>query len=354
MGFSSSGVWSIGLDWQGMSQEDLEPILQALDAQLEYSPEVEYHSLDYSYLFQPMTTTVSLFLYQGLQKELHILNGGLEHPQVLDFSPEEGRWFHQDDFGPGPTAVVINRKTQELLFQGEEALGKTFHSQDGSRSYRVIGVVDYFRKAGDFSYDRPILFLPLSLYDPQGLERFYQSESFSRILVRVSDQAGADIEEALFRQISALNLGINMTIEPLDEVRSRSRKTSRALPLLVGSVSVFMLINVALGLLGVIWYNTNRRRWEIGLRRALGATTPQIFQLILGESIMLSLLSMGFGLVLTLQFPLLGLISFVESRIYYSAMVLSGLSLTAIMIICSIYPAHRASSMEPAGALHEN
>ena len=70
-------------------------------------------------------------------------------------------------------------------------------------------------------------------------------------------------------------------------------------------VAGFLIINVALGLFGVLWYNINKRRGEIGLRRAVGATGNSISKQLVGEAMVLSTISLIIGSFFAVQFPLL-------------------------------------------------
>jgi putative ABC transport system permease protein len=63
---------------------------------------------------------------------------------------------------------------------------------------------------------------------------------------------------------------------------------------------------VALGIFGVLWYNINKRRGEIGLRRAVGATGNDISKQLVGEAFVLCTMSLILGLFFVVQFPLLG------------------------------------------------
>ena len=115
-----------------------------------------------------------------------------------------------------------------------------------------------------------------------------------------------------------------------------------------------MITNVALGLFGVIWYNINRRKPEIGLRRALGAPSTTIYKQIIGEALALTTFGITIGSFFALQFPLLKIFGFIDNEVYFFAFVLSLLFIYIIVVVCALYPSHLAAKIHPAAALHED
>lgn len=103
----------------------------------------------------------------------------------------------------------------------------------------------------------------------------------------------------------------------------------------------------------MIWYNTNRRKAEIGLRRALGSTVRNIHGRIIGEALVLSTLAIILASFFALQFPVLGLLPMFDSKIYTIAYIISILVIYAITTLCAWYPSRVASSIEPADALRD-
>jgi putative ABC transport system permease protein len=124
------------------------------------------------------------------------------------------------------------------------------------------------------------------------------------------------------------------------------------MPIALAIVCGFLSINVALGLFGVIWYSTNRRKAEIGLRRALGANTRAIYAQIIGETLALATVGIVFGCFLAFQFPILDVIGFIEDSVYYYAFAASIIGIYAIAAICALYPSWLAARIQPAEALH--
>jgi putative ABC transport system permease protein len=145
----------------------------------------------------------------------------------------------------------------------------------------------------------------------------------------------------------------NVEIEHMPN-KLRSKNLFNIVPMIVTLiVACFLVINVALGLFGVLWYNINKRRGEIGLRRAIGASGQSVSSQLVYESLILATLSLIIGTFFAVQFPLLNVFS-LPASVYIIAMVLSILFIYLLVFVCSFYPGKQAAAIYPAVALHED
>ncbi|HEY0176662.1 MAG TPA: FtsX-like permease family protein, partial [Pedobacter sp.] len=118
-------------------------------------------------------------------------------------------------------------------------------------------------------------------------------------------------------------------------------------------ISGFLIFNVALGLFGVLWYNISKRRGEIGLRRAIGASAVSVYGQLVGEALVLATFSLIIGSFFAVQFPLLHVFD-LPASVYLTSILLSILFIYLLVIICSLYPGKQAAAIHPAVALHED
>jgi len=123
-------------------------------------------------------------------------------------------------------------------------------------------------------------------------------------------------------------------------------------PLVVGAVvAAFLLLMVALGLLGVLWQNVTRRTRELGLRRAAGASREAVHRQVLLELVLVTSLAIAPALVLVLQLPLLSLFDGIEPPLVIAAAVAAMLVVYALTTACGLYPSRVATRLAPADAL---
>jgi ABC-type antimicrobial peptide transport system permease subunit len=118
--------------------------------------------------------------------------------------------------------------------------------------------------------------------------------------------------------------------------------------------SVMALLMAAIGIYGLIRYSIATRTQEIGLRMAIGAQASDIFRMIVGEGLTLSLTGLGLGLVGAWWLGRAGssLLFGVTASDPLTFTTVS-LLLTAVAIAACYFPARRAMRMDPIRALRE-
>ena len=272
---------------------------------------------------------------------------GPELREVMGLRLVAGRWFDRRDeatVAARRRPMVITEMAQAQLFPGgASAVGKTIRDDDDD-DYEVVGVADSYRAGGELSEPQPAVFAYVS---PQDTAR-----ALFTLLVRVRPGSGAALEKQLGDDIRAINSVWMSSINTLSEQRLTKLKYTLVLPGILAIVCFFLLINVALGLFGVLWLNINQRRGELGVRRAMGATAAAISWQVLGEILVLTTFGLGLGLLVAVQFPLLGVFD-VAPGVYFAAMLLAAAGLYALATICALYPSRLAAGIHPAVALRE-
>ncbi|MEO0877434.1 MAG: FtsX-like permease family protein, partial [Bacteroidota bacterium] len=118
------------------------------------------------------------------------------------------------------------------------------------------------------------------------------------------------------------------------------------------SICGFLILNIALGLFGVLFYNINKRRAEIGLRRALGASQSEITSQFTLEVFLVAFIAMLLAAILAVQFPLLGVLEIPSENFYWSILATFGL-ISIVVFACAFMPSRQAAGIHPAAALHE-
>jgi putative ABC transport system permease protein len=133
----------------------------------------------------------------------------------------------------------------------------------------------------------------------------------------------------------------------------KNRENLTLVPVLIFLiVSGFLLTNVALGLFGVLNLNISKRKGEIGLRRAMGATESGVTSQFLGEIWVLATFSLVIGLIFAVQFPLMNVFD-LGKEIYIIAILAAVAVIYIIVTLCAWFPSKQAATIHPAVALHE-
>jgi putative ABC transport system permease protein len=354
MGFDYDDVWVVNYQSPYQSPENLGStdsvvmFQDALTKMLKSMPQIEEVSFTSPNVPFSMSTNNTGLDYGN---NVHIMSNVYQcedsYQKVLDFKMLEGRWFNNTDIPGKYVPAVINEKLKEELFGNEPAIGKIIGEdviETNSRSdrYRVIGVADNMKDKGDYQAIENGMFLKMDT----GWRRWN-----GNILLKVKPTADAAFEGKLFKAVSNA-VGSSIEIEHLDK-KLVTKDRVMVVPMIIALIVVgFLIINVALGLFGVLWYNINKRKSEIGLRRAVGASGNGVSKQLLGEALVLSTLALITGSLLAVQFPLLNVFD-LPASVYVIALFLAVAFIYLLVVVCALYPGKQAAAIYPAVALHE-
>ena len=351
IGFQYQQVWAARILVDSDKAGDTLPAAyEAMKHSLRELPEVEQVAFSSHAPFRNSTTRTSVLMpATGKQLKVDLLQVSDEFFAVAGMTPQQGRWFSSVDDGAASTPVVVTRRMADALFPGQDPLGKEFSDKPGggteATTYRITALVGEFRNKGDLMTPANLM---LVRFTPKPGER-----DLHTIMLKVRPGTGREFEQKLNTRLKAIRNDWSYEIAPLTDMRASILK-EQTIPLIVLSViAAFMLVMVAFGLFGVLWQNTTRRIPEIGLRRAVGASSAQIYGQIIGEQILLSSAAMLVALALLVQLPVTGALG--ESlnwKVFAAATALSMAVIYLISLLCAAYPGWRASRLSPTEALH--
>lgn len=343
VGFDYKDVYVLDIDRHREGVTSSTEKLKQIKNELRAMPEVASHSFssgNLPFAFNVSNTEVS---FQGKEAVSHSYIVEPDYLETMDLELTAGRWLQKGDVGE-VYPVVINEKLAEELFKDENPLGQILTSSEGEPKQRVIGVINHFRQDGEFAEPEAVMF---SLFNEADTAGFVPSS----ILIELKAGASTGWQQRLLDKASAIAPGWSFEETPMPEMRVIKARIALVPLVVLSIVCCFLVFNVALGLYGVLWYNISKRYSEIGIRRAVGATQLSIRQQMVGEVLVLATFSIILGLLLAVQFPLLGVFN-VETSIYALAIAASLFVIYLLVILCAWYPGRQASVIEPANALH--
>lgn len=351
-GFAYDNVWEVGVN-PGQDTANRKETLRLMLQRLQATPgvvAVTRTSSNTPFAFSTMNS--NQYYYKGKQGPMaDHYDADDDMQRVLKQQLTQGRWFdRRDETGDdeNTTPIIINQQMARAMFGQESAVGKVLTDSKSKARWPVVGVVDAYRPGSDFAANQPAVFFRTVLNEGAKLD----PNGRPVLLVRVQPGSGAVLEQRIVKEIKDATKGWNAVVNTLDETRHDKMKVVLTPLIALGVVALFLIINVALGLFGVLWYNINQRRAEIGLRRALGATGAGIGGQFLGEMLVVTTLGVLGGVVLAAQFPLLGVFG-VEPTVYVLAIVLAAVLVYVLTAICAFQPSRIAAGIQPAVSLRE-
>jgi putative ABC transport system permease protein len=301
----------------------------------------------------------------GMPRQLESQTVSSDFFRALGVNPMLGRGFLSDEEKPGTHVVVLSHETWQSVFGGDtNIVGRTI-TLDHNR-YTVVGVMP---QGFTFPIQIPVPALWTTLADDThdkdpltGQRGAHMVTLVGRLKPGVSvTQARADLD-LIARNLATQYPDSNKQFAGaavIPELEDLVGNTRPALRVLFGSVVLLLLIACA-NVAGLMLTRASRRRSEIALRSAMGATRWEIMRQVLVESIGLALCG-GIGGVVLSVLLLKTMLQFVPQNlprldmVSVDAVVLAFAAVASIItgILFGALPAWRMSRLDPALALRE-
>lgn len=257
-----------------------------------------------------------------------------------------GRDFDGRDRLGAPPVAIVNDAFVRKYFAGADPLGRHFSQREGAdeKAIDVIGVVEDAAYSSLRAEPSPTIYVPLAQQTDHDAEQY--------LSVRAAAGSPAQLSRPLASALEAVDGGIALTFRPLVDQLDSSIRQERLVALLAGFFGALALTLSGLGLYGVTAYAVGRRRSEIGIRLALGASRPGIVQLVLrrvGWLVGTGVVA-GAALSLWLAKYVSTLLYGVKSRDPWT-LVGAAAVLATVGLLAGWLPARRASRLDPTVAL---
>jgi putative ABC transport system permease protein len=259
-----------------------------------------------------------------------------------------GREFTSGDRLNSQLVVIVSDKLARSAWPGQNAIGKRLRLSTDSIYLSVVGVVGDIQSRGFGDPPEPTMYFA---YAQSARSGYYQPKQMS-LLIRTDGDPFA-LVPALRRQVAALDRMTPVSeIRSLDEIAGLSVAVRKFTTLLLAGFAVLALLLAGLGTYGVIAYAVTLRRYEIGVRMALGAANRSVLLLVMSEGFVISAVGLLAGLVAS------GLVGRAISTMLFgvapndpASLVGTSLLLAVVAIAASVIPARRALRVDPLEAL---
>jgi putative ABC transport system permease protein len=256
-----------------------------------------------------------------------------------------GRDFTLRDTVSSAPVILINEALAKRYWPGEDAVGKRFKLGGYGSDEPWFTVIGIFANYHHSALDRDVY--PM-FYRPYAQAGWPWMHVVTKTVAAPATFI-APIKSAL-RTIEPLH--------PVAEVRTMEQiiggsVSSRRFPMyLLSGFALLALLLAAVGIAGVVGYSVIQRTQEIGVRIALGAQKRDVLGLVLGHSLLWTLVGIAIGIAATF-----GVLRFMQTMIFgvttSDPLVLGGVSLLLIGVamVASYLPARRAMRVDPVSAL---
>ena len=326
------------------TMDDLEKVKEVFGDRLDYIDNMSSGSLDIKNGLNRLKTNVEGVdtAYQKLQP-VQILNG---------------RYISKSDVAERRAVIMISESTAMKLYGTVNVTGKSFRSDllGENREFSIIGV---YRK--DISPIQKLLMgsndkngegiVPWTLLSPPSSE-FSMIRYFGKTGMSEQEMKQLNTEiKAYFSKIKNRQPS-DWYISSIQDEMKQVDGVMGGISAAVGGIAAISLLVGGIGIMNIMLVSVTERTREIGIRKALGASTGDILVQFLTESALLSALGGLIGVLLAMGLVSLGATAFGLSVVIRPGIILVAVLFSAIVgIFFGIYPANKAAKEDPIVAL---
>ncbi len=266
--------------------------------------------------------------------------------EVRQLQVGSGRFLPPRDPESGGNEMVLGVKAARELFGSESPLGRIVRM--GAWRFRVVGVLAPRGRSLGFDMD-DVAIIPV-----QTVMSAFDRHSLFRILIEVRSRGEMDAAKAaVLALMKERHRAEDVTVITQDAVLSAFSAILRALTLTLAGIASISLAVAGVGIMNLMLVAVSERRAEIGLLKALGATSRQVLTAFLAEALLLSVAGglAGFAIgaaavrILVHVYP-----EFPATPPAWAVAAALGLSV-GVGAAFGLWPAYRATRLDPVGAL---
>lgn len=278
-----------------------------------------------------------------------------EYSKLRSYIPSQGRFFTEEENLKRARVVVIGATVYRELFEGKNAIGETIRLN--KNSFLVVGVLPEKGASGWRDQD-DLIFIPLQT----GMRRLLGRNTVDAIDLQIVE--GADMS---FLQDEILEFMLNrhrippsqredaFQIRNMADIQQAISQSGETMTMLLTVIALVSLLVGGIGIMNIMLVSVTERTKEIGLRKAIGATSKDILYQFLVESVVVGVVGGIIGILAGITFALiLNYIAGWSTTISPMSIIISFVFSLFIGLLFGVYPARSASKLHPIEALRSD
>jgi putative ABC transport system permease protein len=292
-----------------------------------------------------------------------------EYGAVRNTTVALGDWISKSQVDGRSSVVVLGDTVAKNLFPDSDPIGQTVRMSVGSRTganFRVIGVTEPKGGSGFGNQDDQV-FVPISTV----MARLFAQRTVrgapnvSTVNVQVASEAVMDDTVTAIGDLLRARHKVaqdDFTVQSQQDYLNTFNQIAGTFTLLLGAIAGISLVVGGIGIMNIMLVSVTERTREIGIRKAVGARRRDILTQFLVEAIVVSVLGGAIGiafgsglaaLISQVQVPGNGggAPSNLQTQVGLDSVMLAFFVSAAVGLFFGIYPATRASRLNPIEAL---
>ncbi len=291
--------------------------------------------------------------YAGTMTLTTVLGSTSDYPTICNSTLEKGRLFTDEDDQAAARLAVLGFQAARNLFGGNDPLGEIIRIR--SIPFEVVGILKEKGVGPDGADEDDKILIPLGT----ALRRVFNMDHIKAVFVRARSGAvmarAAEEIRALLRdrhRLERRNRPDDFTIQNQRILLAAEKTAADSFTALIAGIAAVSLAVGGVGILAVMTIAIKERTPEIGLRMAVGSRPKDILVQFLSEAIIIGLAGGTAGAAIGLAAVwAIGIATRWKTTLSLEPAVLSVLFSLAVGLFFGVYPARKASLMNPVAAL---
>jgi putative ABC transport system permease protein len=256
-----------------------------------------------------------------------------------------GRGLDANDRIGAPPVLMIDETLARTVFPNQDPIGKQIMCgyDEVSTWWTIVGVVGSIRNDAPGAPPAPTFYVPVAQH-PDRAEDL-------QVVVRAAGTPAA-MTETLRNTLRVSHPELSVKATTMLENIGETQRADQFRSLLFTGFAGVSILLAAIGMYGVTAYTVAQRRFEFGLRFALGANRSQVLQMVLRNGLRVACVGVALGIGITIG--LMRLLSSVLGKLPAfdtAAYAIAICSVLVIAFLATLLPAHRAATIDPMQAL---
>jgi len=299
----------------------------------------------------PVLNRRLLLQYEDKNAEITVNGVTPEYQEVLNFWVEEGKFLDYRDLKNFRTVIVLGQGVANDLFGDEDPLGQSIvvNGPLSRYKFRVIGVMQSKGRVMFFNFDDQA-FIPITTIQKRLLHTKYVGNfSIQAESKETTDEAIEQIDAILYQKFQD---DTKYSIASQEQLLSTIGSVMQTFTIMLVGIAGISLLVGGIGIMNTMLVSVTERTREIGTRMAVGAKRSDILLQFLWESMVLCLVGGVIGIVIGwIGSTIIASIAGWTAMISFSATALALGFATVVGLFFGIYPANKASKLNPVEAL---
>lgn len=300
----------------------------------------------------PVVSSAAQVVFQNQNWSTSILGTNLDYQRIKNWPAERGEFFALQDVKAATKVCVLGKTVAEKLFGGQNPVGHVIRIK--RIPFRVVGMLTpkgqtAFGQDQDDTIVVPYTTAQKRLVGITHLTMVMASAVSTDLMVDAQEQV-----RNLLRHRHHIKEGEDddFTVRNLADLTAVFSIITGILTLLLGSIASISLVVGGIGIMNIMLVSVTERTREIGIRMSVGAKSKDILLQFLFEAVLLSLIGgiigifLGIGLTYSISY-----FTGWPTPVSLYAILIAFIFATGVGIFFGLYPARKASRMNPIDAL---